>query len=303
MIQIDFQGGAHGNYLEFVANTLYGVTKGLPFNSAGASHAKKYTAKKLFYGNHYSYLGLSLHNKVVSIQITKDDLLPLCQVSLLRAGDFGYDNNQLEVDTYNKLNIPDYRWVLDILIAGFFKDQVQQSYNNVKDPAWPDIQSIEDYNALPAHIRQECEQVHKLELRELSADHPDCPRSVLREFFQIGFEYPEQQGFMYRQNTMLDYGNREVYVFPYSCFYNIDQFIEQLKSLADWSGMQYNQHDRIVEMHQEFLKRQPYVHSKTRCDAIVQDIIRNCETDQARDLLEEAYINAQLKKHGHECRY
>ena len=303
MIHIDFQGGAHGNYLEFICNTIHGVTEGLPFNSAGASHAKKYTGRKLFDGNHYSYLGMPIGKKVVSIQINQDDLLPLCQVSLLRANDYGYDNNYLEVDTYNKLNTQDYRWVLDLIIDGFFKDQIQQSYNNVKDPAWPDIQSIEDYNALPAHIRQECEQVHKLELRELSADHPDCPRSILREFFQIGFEYPEQQGFIHRQNTMLNYGDREVYVFPFSCFYNIDQFMEHVKSLADWSGMQYNQHDRIVEMHQEFLKRQPYVHSKTRCDAIVQDIIHNRKTDQARDLLEEAYINAQLKKHGHECRY
>lgn len=303
MIQIDFQGGAHGNYLEFVCNTLYGVTSGLPFNSVGASHSKKYTSEKLFNGNHYSYLGIQLDNKVVSIQISQDDLLPLCQVSLLRAGDYGYDNNYLEIDTYNKLSNDDYRWVLDILVDGFFKDQVQQSYNNVKDESWPEINSIKDYNALPAHIRQECEQVHNLELRELSAEYPDCPRSVLREFFQIGFEHPEQQGFMHRQSTMLNYGDREVYVFPYSCFYNTDQFVEQLKSLADWSGIQYNQHDKIVEMHQEFLKRQPYATSKLRCDMIVQDIMRNQSTEDARDLLEEAYINAQLKKHGHECRY
>lgn len=303
MIQIDFQGGAHGNYLEFVCNTLYGVTQGLPFNSAGASHLKQYNSEKLFYSNHYSYLGLPLDKKVISIQIKDDDLLPLCQISLLRAGDYGYDNNQLEVDTYHKLNNPNYRWVLDILIDGFFKDQVQQSYNNVKDDSWPDIKSISDYNALPVHIRQECEQVHNLELRELSADHPDCPRSVLREFFQIGFEQSDQQGFMRQQTTMLDYADRDVYVFPFGCFYDTDKFVSELKQLATWAGIQYNQHDRIVDMHQEFLKRQPYVNSKTRCDAIVQDIINNRATEDAMDLLEEAYINAQLKKYGHECRY
>lgn len=303
MIHIDFQGGAHGNYLEFVCNTMCGVTEGLPFNSAGASHAKKYIGRKLFNGNHYSYLGMPLGKRVVSIQITEDDLLPLAQVSLLRAGDFGYDNNQLEVDTYNKLNIPEYRWVLDILIDGFFKDQVQQSYNNVRDESWPDINSIADYIALPAHIRQECEQVHNLELRELSADRPDCPRSVLREFFQAGFENPEQQGFMFQQRTMINYGERDVYVVPFSCFYDTDAFVYQLKQIADWARISYNQYDKIIEIHQKFLKRQPYAHSKTRCDAIVQDIIHNRETEDARDLLEEAYINAQLKKYGHECRY
>ena len=131
MIQIDFQGGAHGNYLEFVCNTMCGVTGNvLPFNSAGASHSKQYIGKKVFYADHYSYQGKDLGEKVVSIQITNNDLLPLLQISLLRAGDYGYDNNNLEVDTYNKLNNSDYRWVLDKLIDGFFKDQIQQSYNN-----------------------------------------------------------------------------------------------------------------------------------------------------------------------------
>jgi len=183
MIQIDFQGGAHGNYLEFVCNTMCGVTEGIPFNSAGASHLKKYTSRKVFYADHYSYQGKDLGEKVVSIQITKNDLLPLLQISLLRAGDYGYDNNNLEVDTYNKLNNSDYRWALDKLIDGFFKDQVQQSYNNVRDPAWPDIKTINDYNALPVHIQHECNTIHKLELLELSENYPNCPRSVLREFF------------------------------------------------------------------------------------------------------------------------
>ena len=304
MIQIDFQGGAHGNYLEFICNTMCGVTGNvLPFNSAGAAHLKQYIDKKVFYAGHYSYSNLALENKIVSIQINQDDLLPLTQISLLRAGDYGYDNNYLEIDTYHKLNNDHYGWVLDKLINGFFKDQVQQSYNNVRDPGWPDVKTINDYNTLPANIQHECKTVHKLELLELSENHPNCPRSVLREFFQIGFEHPTQQGFMYRQNTMIDYGARQVYVFPFKCFYNTDQFVEQLKHIASWTGIQYNQHDRIVEIHQEFLKRQPYAHSKIRCDSIVQDIINNRLSEDARDLLEEAYINAQLKKYGHECRY
>lgn len=304
MIYIDFQGGAHGNYLEFVCNTMCGVTGDqLPFNSAGASHSKKYTGRKIFDGSHYSYLGRPLGDKVVSIQIVEDDLLPLTQVALLRAGDYGYDNNELEIDTYNKLGIPDYRWALDKLVDGFFKDQIQTSYNNVKDPSWPVVKTAQDFNALPKHIRQECEQVHNLKLHELSAEHPDCPRPILREFFQIGFEYPEQQGFIFRQRTMINYGDRDVYVVPFSCFYNTDVFVHQLKQIADWAGILYNHHDKIVEIHYEFLKRQPYAHSKTRCDAIVQDIINNCQQQEARDLLEEAYINAQLKKLGHECRY
>ena len=303
MIQIDFQGGAHGNYLEFVCNTMCGVTEGLPFNSAGASHSKQYIGKKVFYADHYSYLGKELASKIVSIQIDQDDLLPLAQISLLRAGDYGYDNNELEINTYNKLNNPNYKWVLDKLIDGFFKNQIQTSYNNVRDPEWPDVNSLSEFAQLPDHIRKECTEVHCLELLELSEQNPDCARSVLREFFQIGFEHPADQGFMHLQTTLLDYGSRDVYVFPFACFYNIDKFVQELKQLASWAGIDYNRYDGIVNIHQEFLKRQPYAQSKTRCDVIVQDLIQNQVAIEARDLLEEAYINAQLKKYGHECRY
>jgi len=170
MIQIDFQGGAHGNYLEFVLNSMCGVTEDqLPFNTAGASHSKQYIDKKVFYADHYSYLGKELANKVVSIQIDATDLLPLSQISLLRAGDYGYDNNELETNTYNKLNNPNYKWALDKLINGFFRHQVQTSYNNVRDPEWPDVNSLQEFEQLPEHIRKECKDVHKLELLELSA--------------------------------------------------------------------------------------------------------------------------------------
>jgi hypothetical protein len=303
MIQIDFQGGAHGNYLEFVCNKLCGVTADqLPFSDQGAAHAKKYTQKKIFHSNHYSYLGLPLADRLISIQITVDDLLPLTQISLLRAGNYGYDSNELEIDTYNKLNNPNYRWVLDQLISGFFKNQIQKSYNNIKDPSWPSVSTIVEFDQLPDHIKNECIDMHHLELLELSKDRPNCPRSVLLEFFQIGFENPNNQGFMQRQQ-LIDYGFRQVHVFPFECFYNIDKFVDQIKNIASWANISYTNYDSIIELHCEFLKRQPYKDSKLRCDNIVQSIIDNCQIETARDLLEEAYINAQLRKKDYERRY
>lgn len=306
MIAIDFQGGAHGNFLEFVCNTMAGITQSNsdPFNKLGASHNKHYASNPLFVCNHYSFNHMPLpSNKIISIQITPDDLLPLSQISLLRAGDYNYDNNLLEINTYHKLNNSNYCWVLDNIINSFFKNQIKHSYDAVRDASWPDVETVEDFETLPDCIKHECVHLHQLTLLELGPNQPNCPRSVLREFFQIGFEHPEQQGFMQQQNTMIDYGRRDVYVFPYACFYNTDQFVEQLKQIAFWSKIQYNQHNRTVELHQKFLQRQPYKNSKNRCDAIVQDIICNRSTSDAQDLLEEAYINAQLKKYGHECRY
>lgn len=37
-----------------------------------------------------------------------------------------------------------------------------QSYADVADPSWPKIDSVDDYNNLPAEIRRECESTHKI---------------------------------------------------------------------------------------------------------------------------------------------
>ena len=37
-------------------------------------------------------------------------------------------------------------------------------YNNVKDPAWPDCNSLDEFNNLPDYIKKECIEVHKMNL-------------------------------------------------------------------------------------------------------------------------------------------
>lgn len=295
MIYIDFAGGAHGNYLEFVCNKIAGVvTPGtLPFNNLGASHDKSYCLPKIF-------LGVGEYNtyprpaKVISIQIHPDDLLPLTQISLLRVEDFGYDNDQLEIDTFNKLNNKHYRQMLDQLIEGFFADKIRLGYNAVKDPSWPTVTSMDDFNRLPEHIKEECLQQHGLVLLELSEDRPNCPRSVLREFFQIGFQDIDQQGFIAQQNKAT-YRVDDVYIFPFGHFYHKTEFLNEIKKISAWAGMIYDCENEIAFIHDEFLKRQPYKDSKLKCDDIVSRLRRNEPLGIEKiTLLEEAYINAAL---------
>ena len=295
MIHIDFQGGTHGNYLEFVCNKIAGVTIGTPFNVHGASHAKAYTGNKVFYADHYSFRTVELkYDKIISIQIHVDDLLPLQQISLLRAGDHGYDNDQLEIDTYNKFNNTDYRWVLDNITQSFFINQIQDSYNAVKDPSWPDVTSIKEFEQLPEWIKNECITQHKLELLELSSTHPDCPRSVLREFFQIGFQNPARHGFIIRQQKIKYDESKQVYVFPFRCFYDKNNFLDEVNKIANWAKISYTCQDDIVHLHDEFLQRQPYKNSKYKCDNIIMQIQNKKINLPTVDLLEEAYINAKL---------
>ena len=298
MIHIDFQGGAHGNYLEFVCNVIAGVEVDvLPFNKLGASHKKFYKSQQIFYAGHYSYSNVPFtFDKIVSIQIATTDLLQLQQISLLRAGDYNYDNNLLEINTFNKLNTVHYKWVLDTLIDNFFVNQVRQSYNAVKDTSWPDINTIDDFKKLPIWIQDECRIQHNLKLFELSSELPDCPREVLREFFQIGIENPVKMGFMARQLDVKYSESLQIYIFPFSCFYNTNQFLLEIEKLADWAQLSYNCQDRIIKIHEEFLIRQPYKDSIHKCDNLVEQILTNNSVLLPElDLLEEAYINAKLK--------
>jgi hypothetical protein len=301
MIHIDFQGGAHGNYLEFICNKIAGVVEPgtLPFNALGASHNKSYNSSQIFFASHYSYTPDSRYpwrfNRIISIQVKTDDLLPLTQVSLLRAGDRGYDNNQLEIDTFNKLNNKDYAWMLDTLIGSFFTNQISDSYNAVKDPLWPDVHCLDDFYQLPEHIRSECIHQHGLKLLELSEKNPNCPRSVLREFFQIGFQIPSKHGFMSRQQNVRYSVDDDVYVFPFRSFYDIKEFLNEIKQIAEWAGMIYDCEDQIALIHREFLTRQPYKDSKHRCDDLVKKIIGNEPLGLLNvTMIEEAYINAAL---------
>lgn len=305
-ICIDFQGGAHGNFLEFVCNLTAGVLSvdRTPFNKLGAAHNKKYIGEKIFHADHYSFLSDKslISSNVIAIKIDTKDLLPLSQISLLRAGNFGYDNNVLEVDTFNKLNNRQYKWVLDQLLDSFFTNQIKESYDAVKDPSWPDITNLEEFNNLHTEIKTECIEIHKLELLELTETNPNCPRHILREFFQIGFMHPESHGFMIQQNKMKYPSDTNVYEFPFEYFYDTNQFVNEIKQIARWASLSYNDWEKVIALHQEFLELQPYKNSKIKCDNIVENIIKGKPAPQV-NLIEEAYINARLTQKNYECRY
>jgi hypothetical protein len=302
MIYIDFQGGAHGNYLEFVCNKFLANVKtdGDPFNNLGASHSKNYLSEKMFSAWHYfEYCGKKTiieNSKILSIQIVSDDLLPLSMISLLRAGDYNIDNNQLEINTYNKWNNVNYKWVLENLLNGFFQAQIQKSYNAVKDDSWPPVSNFDDFKNLPQWIQDECTNVHNLQLFELTAESPDCPRYILREFFKLSFKYPEQSGFMTQQQKMTYNDSNDVWIFPFACFYDINLFRQELAKIAHWSGYSFLHNDAFYELHNKFLQNQPYKNSKKFCDQLLRKI-HNSELFEIPklDLLQESYLTAHIE--------
>lgn len=306
MIYIDFQGGAHGNYLEFVCNKFLAKTKteGLPFNALGASHAKTYLEPGVFVKDHYSFrqpgdtskTTIANNSNVISIQLNEADLLPLQSISLLRAGDRNIDPDQLEINTYNKWNNVNYQWVLDNLINGFFKDQFTHSYNGVKDESWPNISTIEEFKTLPDWMQEECINIHNLVLYKLDSDNPDCPRNILREFFKIGFKNPKHSGFIARQKNMVYDSSNDVRIFPYSCFYNTNQFITELEKLASWLEYDFKPTNEFIDLHKGFLSKQPYKDTKIHCDSILKRVKNKEEFKLPKlNLLEESYLTAHIE--------
>lgn len=303
MVCIDFQGGAHGNYLEFICNKFLACvpTAGLtPFNHLGASHQQNYLGSQIFQGGHYSFRPEITHvleeNQVVSIQIDIDDLLPLTSVSLLRAGNYNYDNDELELDTYNKLNNRDYKWVLDNIVINFFSNQIQSSYNAVKDAAWPCANNLYEFNQLPTWIQDECINIHGLVLMQLDKENPNCPRHVLREFFKLGFKYPLQSGFIQQQKKMVYPSSISVYSMPFSAFYNVESFVTHLHAVAEMTGYTVHNLPDLLVVHQQFLDLQIYKTSKLRCDRLISDIqLGQSFILPKLTLLEESYVSAQLE--------
>ena len=306
-IFVDFLGGAHGNYLEFICNKFFNVMPAelvdfSPFNAYGASHNKpeSYNTNAVFLGLHSTSSGSRFTNVdndvefnksssgvIVYIDIAPSDLLLLSQISLLRAGDGNIDNDYLEINTYNKLNNVNYRSVLDNIISSFFTNQIKDSYNAVKDPSWPVVNNIHDYQTLPMHIQDECNDIHNLRLLELSAENPDCPRDVLLEFFTAGFKNPTNHGFMVDQQktkAQMQYKTHRVFNFKFSAMYDTALFKCELERLSVFLDMPLHITSEFYALHKTFLAEQPYKDSKEKCDKL---------TSNTFTLIEESYINSK----------
>jgi hypothetical protein len=303
MIHIDFQAGAHGNYLEFVCNKFLATIptiSALPFNHLGASHDKKYLKERIFVADHYTGKKINLvYKKLISIRMTPDDLLQMSMVSMLRSGDFNLDNDLLEKNTYFKLDNPYYRSTLEMIILKYSDNSLVESYNNVKDDLWPDVTTFEDFNELPPSILSECKELHRLEVFELSEKHPDCPRYILREFFKYGFKNPEQSGYLMKQNKMVYNENIEVFNFPFSSFYHTESFINEIRSIGQWANMPIVDEFQLKNLHEHFLDLQIYKDEKKRCDAIF-DKITSRRSDfvlPRMNMMTEAYLNARMEKY------
>jgi len=280
------------------------IVSGTLFAADGSAHFKQYIdiRQKLFYAEHWFFQETAVPTtKVININYTEDDVLPLAQVSLLRSGPAKFDPNDLENNTYQKLNNRFYKGTMDNILADYFIEVVLPKYNVIREElSLPEMYVLTEFESLPESTRQMLATDYNIVPLEISEARPNCPRHILRNHYERKLVLQ----LMRRQQLMKYTETQDVHRFPYSSFYNEDRFIEELKKVADWANLQYNDYDSIKKLHSQFMKKQPYAFSKQKCDRVVQDVVNNTGTEpDALNLFEESYVNAQLVKLGHERRY
>jgi hypothetical protein len=257
-ISIDFVGGTHGNFLEYILNRLVLGDKihlDNLFTELGTSHNKtwEYYQKRIVEAHHYTVRHLDTLDNIISIRYNEDDLLGLMSCSLYRSGDFKINDNFLHVDTYNKLS-GDYTFLIE---------EINQSYD-VK----------------------------------LSANNPDCPRYILREFFKFAFKDPSISGFMRIQNNISYPPHKKVFYFPLTSFYDINKLKESLCEIKDFFNLPEFVEFNLESLHRPFLeKMQPFLVLKKQADNLIFDVTQKKHRPiESLTLFQESYINGILEK-------
>lgn len=317
MIAIDYVPGSHGHFLSFVCNRfLTDIPRHLmgdtPLSSGlGTSHdtVSTYWAHRYFREAHYFLnqgavtappeQGPSLrhwHGKVIQIWFNTSDLLTLTATCFLRAGDFGIDLDDLEHDTWNKLQGPYYRTVLTEL-ERLSRHNLEQSVRDVRDPTWPTVRDWQDWDRLPQAIRDECLDQHGLVLWRLDAEHTDCPRWALREHFRHSFLDGADNGFLRLRDSMRYRDECDVWQWQFDDFFDTDRFMRALQALGAWSGSVLRDPDQARELHTHFLRQHQFRHLRPRCQHLV-DLWTRGQNHTLRhlSLVEQAWLEAKIQQ-------
>ena len=307
MILIDFPGGAHGNYLEYMCNRFIGgvKTNSSPFKSIGVSHAKEYYSDLVFECEHWSLVWperLAGDEKIVSIDFQLRHMMQLVAIAFLRAGELNVDvrGKDIEDNLFKRL-FPTGPGNVDLLLKEYIDDLYSLGYNDIRDPSWPVCNTVDDYIALPQTIKDELAEVHNFRFWQVDAEQLHCPQWIIREQFYIMFMDPHHPGsFWQHQLTQRQASSNasSVLSIDLMSLYDMDGFIDSMQRIAEFTEYEFKPSIEFREIHQTFLGYQPFKNSYSFCSTLVTDII-NDKIDQLPelDILQEGFICAKLCEH------
>lgn len=316
MIAIDYVPGSHGHFLSWVCNRCLtdlplAVLGSDPFSDSGTSHdvVEHYWQSRVFCEEHY-YANLGhwslpveqgpglaeWQGPVIQIWFEHQDLLTLTATCFLRAGDAGIDINELEHDTYGKLDSDAYRSVLREL-QRISLESLQTGIARVRDTDWPRVKTWQDWDNLPQHLRNECRSIHGLRPWRLDNQHRDCPRWVLREYFRNSFRNKARNGFIGLRDSMRYHHHARVWRWHFRDFFQSHLFIQALENLAEWLDTPVRDLEVARDVHARFLSQHRYRDSLSQCEAVIESWQQGRDHDLTSfDLLQQAWIECQIEQ-------
>ena len=259
-IGIDFIGGTHGNFLEFILNqSLSEKILPNPFTDIGTSHRKPYRSHtQPVQADHYTNKNISLKsNNAIVIQIDENaNLLQIQSTSLFRSGNLKISGESIIENAYNVLNNKGYKSVLSNL--------------------------CERYNL------------------QLDKDNPSCPRHILREFFKFGFADRNINGFVIETNLCiknLTSQGKRVYIFPVSSFFNFTKFANEIRKIEKFFNLTLNNFN-YFSLHKEFISHlEHFINLNVIPDRIIDGVAKKQEIEIPNlTVLQESYINGNLER-------
>lgn len=238
------------------------------------------------------------NGRFIMIDFDRCEDITVLQLNLKRGEDHDIDIDTLDQGTYHKL-FGKFGPAWD---EGFGPHQIidrlnayldLSPYNNIKDPLWPEIQTIDDFWQLPDHIIQECQEVYGFRPVFLCDKYPDAPRWVLRSFFKTWFYNHDARPSAQIQTYPID----NCYRMPLRSFYSVSRFLEELVQIQRYCDLTLNFDFFDRDLHQHFIDRVPYIDSLQRCEALFGAIQQNQTVPINLNVVEEAYLSWLLECH------
>lgn len=278
-----------------------------PFGLLGTSHIKRNNHE---YNTNYNYFtccsfGTNEFSQLadsalpmIKIDFESDDDITVYQLNLKRGEDYNIDPDTITQDTYFKL----LGKVGPNLAGGTSPEKLIDSINqysdispyyNIKDPLWPNIQSVKDYYNLPLEIRNECTNVFGFHPVYLSAETPHAPKWVMRSIFKSWFENISNRPSTIVSKVM---PTKQLYNIPLLDLYDATKFKQHLIDIGEYFNLEFNLENFSNNLHQEFVNKVPYRDSKNKCQQIVNAVETQTEHLINLNVVEEGYVNFLLEK-------
>lgn len=283
--QIDYVGGTHGHYLEFLCNKYIEGLPDMPaspFNTYGTSDTVVTTAMgekgvAPWHARHFYMHPSGFDTSLPTVKILFDlrDILLVVATNISRASrahgvDASFDT--LHINTYNKLfGTP----------RAFMLEEIKEKFNSYN---WYDF----DFNS----------------------NQPHCPIYVLREYFKDHW-FTNQSPVMRERYFMMqetlyrpmwpDYEHKEhpnhiaekQMTVQFRDFYDYSAFLDMLRDIAAFVGKTFvvPENNELLDIFNEFVSNNPYADIQTKM-AERLNAIDNYEILDITDcnVLEQAYI-------------